>query len=353
MRIAVIGATGRTGKHVVEQALERGNDVVALARSPSALTFTHPKLEVAHADVLKPETLGGSLVGVTGVVSALGVGSGRAKTDVYSQGVRNLLTAMSADGVCRLAVISAAPAGPRAEQPLAQRVIAMPLLELFFGATYEDMRRMETILGASDVNWVALRPPRLIHKPAKGSYRLSPEPVRGGRSITDLSVNLAAELREDRVNIGILTIVEPDDCRGLEVRPLAVERLVAVLPAYHPLATTQQLAVNQLRDEDFVVSPPGATIRTAVLRAAADAGFEPRIVFESREVTRIRAFAAAGLGIAILPRSDAASPGPQVAYVELVGEQFDHTLSLCWRDRRRHSPAARALLEHARDALDS
>jgi len=168
----------------------------------------------------------------------------------------------------------------------------------------------------------------------------------------DLSVNLATELREDRVDIGILTIVAPDDCRGLEVRPLAVERLVAVLPADHPLATEQQIGIHELRDEDFVVSPPGATIRTAVLAAAAEAGFEPRIVFESREVTRIRAFVAAGLGIAILPRSDATSPGPQVAYVELVGEQFDHTLSLCWRDRRRHSPAARALLEHARSALD-
>jgi DNA-binding transcriptional LysR family regulator len=168
----------------------------------------------------------------------------------------------------------------------------------------------------------------------------------------DLSVNLATDLREDRVDIGILTIVAPDDCRDLEVRPLAVERLVAVLPAGHPLAMKQQISVDQLRDENFVVSPPGATIRTAVLRAAADAGFEPRITFESREVTRIRAIVAAGLGIAILPRSDATSPGPQVAFVELAGQQFDHTLSLCWRARRRHSPAARALLEHARSTLE-
>jgi DNA-binding transcriptional LysR family regulator len=168
----------------------------------------------------------------------------------------------------------------------------------------------------------------------------------------DLSVNLAADLREDRVDIGILTIVSPDDCRGLEVRTLAVERLVAVLPADHPLATEKQIRVDQLRDENFVVSPPGATIRTAVLRAAEEARFEPRIIFESREVTRIRAIVAAGLGIAILPRSDATSPGPHVEFVELAGEQFDHTLSLCWRDRRRHSPAARALLEHARSTLD-
>jgi LysR family transcriptional activator of glutamate synthase operon len=167
----------------------------------------------------------------------------------------------------------------------------------------------------------------------------------------DLSVNLAADLREDRVDIGILTIVEPDDCRGLDVQPLAVERLVAVLRPDHPLATQKRIRIQRLRDENFVVSPPGATIRTAVLRAAQQAGFEARVIFESREVSRIRAIVAAGLGVGVLPRSDATSPGPQVAAVELVGDQFNHTLSLCWRDRRRHSPAAKALLQHARKSF--
>jgi LysR family transcriptional activator of glutamate synthase operon len=164
----------------------------------------------------------------------------------------------------------------------------------------------------------------------------------------DLSVNLATELREDRLDIAILTVVEAEHRRGLELQLLAVERLVAVLAPNHPLATRRQLGIEQLRDEDFVVSPPGATIRTAVTRAAQEAGFAPRVAFESREVTRIRAIVSAGLGIAFLPRSDARSAGPEVASVELEGEHFTHTLSLCWRERRRQSPAARAILEHAR-----
>jgi DNA-binding transcriptional LysR family regulator len=165
----------------------------------------------------------------------------------------------------------------------------------------------------------------------------------------DLSVNIANELREDRVDIGILTVFEPEDCHGLEVHELAVERLVAIVPRDHRLAAQRRIRIDQLRDENFVVSPPGATIRSSVLHAAQDAGYAPRIIFESREVTRIRAIVAAGLGIGILPRSDATSPGPQVASVELLGDQFNHTLSLCWRERRRHSPAARALLSHARN----
>ena len=160
----------------------------------------------------------------------------------------------------------------------------------------------------------------------------------------DLSVNLAAALREDQIDIGILTVSEPDDTSGLEVDPLATERLVAVLPVGHRLAGLESLTVDQLRDESFVISPPGATIRSALLRTARDAGFRPRIAFESRETNRIRALVAAGLGVGILPRSDATSPGPTVAAVELAEAQFLHVLSLCWRERRRHGPAAREFI---------
>jgi LysR family transcriptional regulator, transcription activator of glutamate synthase operon len=164
----------------------------------------------------------------------------------------------------------------------------------------------------------------------------------------DLSINLADQLRDDQLDIAILTIVRPEHRHGLELVPLAAERLVVVMPPRHPLSARKRLTIDELRAESFVVSPPGATIRTAVVQAAHEAGFDPRIAFESREVSRIRAIVAAGLGIAFLPRSDAHSPGPEVVSVELVGEHFNHTLSLCWRDRRRHSPAARALLADAR-----
>lgn len=48
----------------------------------------------------------------------------------------------------------------------------MPILDLFFGASYDDMRRMEAVLGASDVNWISLRPPRLVDRPGVGAYRV-------------------------------------------------------------------------------------------------------------------------------------------------------------------------------------
>ena len=66
--------------------------------------------------------------------------------------------AMDAHGIARLAVISAVPAGPRAGQPFLQRHVAIPVLQRLFGATYDDMRRMEALLRGSDLDWICLRP---------------------------------------------------------------------------------------------------------------------------------------------------------------------------------------------------
>jgi hypothetical protein len=107
---------------------------------------------------------------------------------------------MRTRGISKLAVISAAPAGPRAEQAFLVQRIAMPLLDLFFGAIYADMRRMEAILNESDADWIALRPPRLVDKPATGAYRLDTQPLPKARTLTypDLATALLDSLdRED------------------------------------------------------------------------------------------------------------------------------------------------------------
>jgi putative NADH-flavin reductase len=183
MRIAVVGATGRTGRLVIEQALGRGHAVVALARHPEAVQLADTRLRVVAGDVLDRESLAGSFDGCDAVISALGVGTSRAATEVYSAGTANVLAEMSAAGTSRLAVISAYPAGPREHRPgLGDRIVGA-ILWRFFGATYTDMQRMEKILQRSDAQWVALRPPRLIDKPPTGSYRIGSMPPPGGRSL--------------------------------------------------------------------------------------------------------------------------------------------------------------------------
>jgi putative NADH-flavin reductase len=200
MRLAVLGASGHTGKCVVEQALDRGDDVVALARHATSLPRSHRRLSKRDVDVLDGPGLTDALADVEAVVSTLGVGTTRRETVTCSEGTRNTLAAMSAHEIPILVVTSAAPAGPRGEQPRFERRVLMPILDRFFGASYRDMRRMEHELASSDVSWVALRPPRLSGGPAAGRYRVAREPLKGARSLSfaDLAAALlAAVARED------------------------------------------------------------------------------------------------------------------------------------------------------------
>lgn len=166
----------------------------------------------------------------------------------------------------------------------------------------------------------------------------------------DLSVPLAEALRADALDLAFLSLVDEDERRGLELHPLARERLVLALPDGHRLADRRAARVADLRAEALVAFPAGATIRAAVERVAQEAGFQPRVAFETREVARMRALVAAGLGVAILPRSDAEAPGPPVRVLALQRPVLSHRISLCWRAGKRHAPAARALLEQARAA---
>ncbi|MFH8336359.1 NAD(P)-dependent oxidoreductase [Streptomyces sp. AM6-12] len=79
MRIAVLGATGRVGRLVVEQALRRGHEVVALVRRPETRPMHgQPTVEIRQADVTVPAAFP-ELRDVDVVVSALGIGKGEAQ----------------------------------------------------------------------------------------------------------------------------------------------------------------------------------------------------------------------------------------------------------------------------------
>ena len=71
MRVLVFGATGGTGKQLVQQALDQGHDMTAFARDPRKVTLTHSRLRVGAGDVLRAESVDAAMAGQDAVVSAL------------------------------------------------------------------------------------------------------------------------------------------------------------------------------------------------------------------------------------------------------------------------------------------
>jgi putative NADH-flavin reductase len=74
MKIAIIGATGFVGSHLVKEALQRGHQVTAIVRTAAKVKLNHPNLSVKQGDVLQQEELAGLLAGQEVVLSAYNAG---------------------------------------------------------------------------------------------------------------------------------------------------------------------------------------------------------------------------------------------------------------------------------------
>lgn len=168
-RLLIVGATGGTGREIVLQALERGFTVTALARNPSRLTITHPKLTVVRGDVLDEDSLDAAMRGQEAVISALGHKRYLYPTRILSDGTRNILRAMEAHGVPRFVCETSLGIGDSAgRMGLYYTLFTIPVVLPFY---FWDKTRQERIIAGSDREWIIVRPGVLTNADRRAGYR--------------------------------------------------------------------------------------------------------------------------------------------------------------------------------------
>ena len=172
MKIAIFGATGKVGRHLVDQALERGDEVTVLARDASKLTTRrHERLKVVQGDVLDPKDVEQAVAGTHAVLSAVGHTKTSPK-DVLTEGIKNIVAAMNMHGVRRLVSLTGAGVrDPQDDPKLVDRAIGS-LLKLLQRDLLEDSIRQARVIQESDLEWVIVRAPVLIEGEKKGEYRI-------------------------------------------------------------------------------------------------------------------------------------------------------------------------------------
>ena len=158
-------------------------------------------------------------------------------------------------------------------------------------------------------------------------------------------------VREDRADIA-LTFSYPGDrddphgpsARGLSVRAVGSDDLLAVLPIGHPAATTGGIDVSVLSGERWIAGCPRC--RGHLLELCARAGFEPHIAFETDNFVAVEGLVAQGIGVATLPRMAVASfpqlPGVVTLPLPPAEARTIHVVTAHGADR---VPAIRATLD--------
>lgn len=187
MRITVFGATGGTGRRLIEQALAQGHEVTAVVREPARLPVEHDRLRVLQADVFDPASIEAALTGADAVLSALGPDKRRKEWTVCSRATRSIVQAMATTRVLRIVVISTSmvPRRDPGDRPV-MRMVLKPLMYRKFGEMYTDLAGMEQQLRESPAEWTVFRAPMLTDRPASGTATTTP-----GRSARGMRVSRA------------------------------------------------------------------------------------------------------------------------------------------------------------------
>ncbi len=172
-KIIVFGATGGTGNEVVKQAFEKGYEVTAVIRNPSGFDLQHQHLKIIKGDVLQPSTFEKEIAGKEAVISCLGASSNTKSTTLYSEGIKNIISAMNKAQVKRIVCISAGALYTNEEMGFFIRLLTKIVLQPILKNLYSNMRLMEAEIENSALDWTIVRPPMLKNKPLTGKYRIA------------------------------------------------------------------------------------------------------------------------------------------------------------------------------------
>ena len=164
MNLAIFGATGGTGRHLVEQALAAGHHVTVLVRTPAAVTEPHERLHIVQGDVRQVDQVAAVVAGQDAALSALGPHE-RGPVSLCTEAMTNILAAMTRHGVRRLVALSAYGARESHDGGLYNVMLWRIQKEKML-----DKERMEELIAHSAVDWTVVRPPAMTNGPRTSHY---------------------------------------------------------------------------------------------------------------------------------------------------------------------------------------
>ena len=203
MHIALIGPTGFVGTALLNELLQRGHRVTALARTPDKIT-PRDGLTVVQADVTDAAQVAQAIQGTDAVASAYNPGWTHADLhDEFLRGSRAITQGVKAAGVQRLLVVGGAGSLYVAE---GVQLVDTPQFPAEWKAGALAAREALNLLRQeSALQWTFLSPPILLEPGERtGQYRLGTEyPLMNGDqpgqiSVADLAVAVVDELENPR-----------------------------------------------------------------------------------------------------------------------------------------------------------
>ncbi|BDZ43359.1 NADH-flavin reductase [Paraoerskovia sediminicola] len=192
MKLALIGSTGRTGRHTLAAALDRGHDVTALVRDPAKIPAeARDRVRVVVGDSTDRTTLADLLQGAEAVVSALGPTD--KQPDLHTRTARELVGLMTATGPRRFVGVSGAGIDVPGDLKAPKDKAISWLIRTLGGDVVKDKPAEHAVWAASSLDWTLVRPPRLVDG-TRSTAPLEHDAHRSTRSTSITRADLGAFL---------------------------------------------------------------------------------------------------------------------------------------------------------------
>lgn len=167
--IALFGATGRTGRRVLQRLFDAGYEVRALVRDPQKMQSSRATL--VAGDVLDFSAVMDTVAGADVVLSLFGQVKGSPDT-LQTDGTSLIVAAMKQHGLRRIVTLSGGGLRADDDEPKAADKAIRHLLRLLSGRVLADAEGHLDVLLESGLDWTVVRGPRLTEKPGTGHYRV-------------------------------------------------------------------------------------------------------------------------------------------------------------------------------------
>jgi DNA-binding transcriptional LysR family regulator len=188
-------------------------------------------------------------------------------------------------------------------------------------------------------------------------YDALPELIRRFRTVapgTDIrlvemiTIEQIAALKDGRIDVGFGRLRFDDEAITRQV--IREERLCVAVPLHHRLAKARQLRLRRTTGEPLILYPnsPRPSFADQVLSFYADAGIEPTIGLEVREVQTALGLVASGAGVCIVPASVRRLGRDDICYIDLDEETMRTPIIMSYR-RNDKSALLAQILELARE----
>lgn len=153
------------------------------------------------------------------------------------------------------------------------------------------------------------------------------------------------------LDFGVVVLSEENE--NLDSIIFVNEKLKLVVSSSHRLAGKQEVSLQELKKEDFIMFDRDFVLRNLVINSCREAGFQPKIISETSQLEFIQELVAYNIGITLLPESTCIELTDDFKTIAVTNPEIEWNLAMIWRKDASLSQIAQEFVRFAKEKLST